>query len=159
MYSFTLRLAGICLLGVAISASRASAWCPSPQTAPDAPPQTEPAEKQETLAPPKQEPKAADKPKSLDKYKGLDKSKPGEKLQPKVKLDRKGKAEAARRAAAKKRKIKSKTKLKMNPNAKWACDQQMVLLEPVWRGAKTLTFPFSIRNDGTADLQIKAKGG
>ncbi len=163
MYSFTSRLACICLLGVAISASRASAWWPSPQTAPDAPPQTEPAERQETIAPPKQDPKAADKPKSLDKSKSLDKpksldkSKPGEKRQPKVKPDRKSKADAARQAAAKKR--KSRSKFQMNPNAKWACDQQIVLLEPVWRGAKTLTFPFSIRNEGTADLRIRAKGG
>ena len=155
MYSFTLRLACICLLGVAISSSRASAWWPSPQTAQDAPPQTEPADKPKTVAPPKQDPKAADKPKTLDT------SKPGEKLQPKVKpklnADRKNKAGAARRAAAKKR--KSKRKFQMNPDAKWACDQQTATVEPVWRGEKTLTFPFLIRNEGTADLRIRAKGG
>ncbi len=155
MYSFALRLAGICLLGVAISSSRASAWWPSPQTAPDAPPQTEPADKPKTVAPPKQDPKAADKPKTLDT------SKAGEKLQPNVKPkvnpDRKSKTGAAGRAAAKKR--RSKRKFQMNPDAKWACDQQTAALEPVWRGEKTLTFPFLIRNEGTADLQIRAKGG
>lgn len=155
MYSFTLRLAGICLLGVAISSSRASAWWPSPETAPDAPAQTEPADKPKTVAPPKQDPKAADKPKIGDT------SKAGEKLQPevkpKVKTNRKGRTDAARRAAGKKR--KSKAKFQMNPDAKWACDQQTATLEPVWRGETTLTFPFLIRNDGTADLRIRAKGG
>ena len=155
MYSFTLRIAGICLLVVAISSSRASAWRPSPQTAPDAPSQTKPADKPKTVAPPKQDPKAADKPKTLDK------SKAAEKLQPRVKskvnADRKRKANAARRAAAKKR--KSKRKFQMNPDAKWACDQQTATLEPVWRGETTLTFPFLIRNEGTADLRIRAKGG
>ena len=47
----------------------------------------------------------------------------------------------------------------MNPDAKWACDQQTVTLEPTWRANKPLTFPFEIRNEGTANLQIKAKGG
>lgn len=46
-----------------------------------------------------------------------------------------------------------------DPNAKWACDQQTVALEPVWRGDKQLTFTFNIRNEGTADLKIKARGG
>ncbi len=155
MHSFTLRLAGIFLLGVAISSSRASAWWPSPETAPEAPPQTKPVDKPKTVAPPKQDPKAADKPKTGDT------SKAGEKLQPKVKPkvdpDRKSKADAARRAAAKKR--KSKRKFQMNPDAKWACDQQTATLEPVWRGETTLTFPFLIRNEGTADLRIRAKGG
>ena len=155
MYSFTLRLAGICLLGVAISSSRASAWWPNPQTAPDAPSQTKPADKPNIVARPKQDPNAADKPKTLDK------SKAGEKLQPRVKskvnADRKRKADASRRAAAKKR--RGKAKFQMNPDAKWACVQQTATLEPVWRGEKTLSFPFLIRNDGTADLRIRAKGG
>ena len=47
----------------------------------------------------------------------------------------------------------------MNPDAKWACDKQEVALEPVWRGDQQLTFGFDIRNEGTADLKIKAKGG
>ncbi len=155
MYSFTFRFASICLLGVAISSSRASAWWPSPQTAPDALRQTEPTDKPKTLAPPTQDPKAAEKPKTLDK------SKAGEKLQPevkpKVKFKRKGKTGTDRRAAAKKRKTKSK--FEMNPDAKWACDQQTATLEPVWRDEKTLTFPFLIRNEGTADLRIRARGG
>jgi len=155
MNSFTLRFAGILLLGVALASSRASAWEPSPQTAPDAPLQTEPTDKPKTFAPPKQEPKAADKPKALDSSKAGKKAQP--KVKPKVNPDRKAKAGAARPAAAKKR--KSKPKFQMNPDAKWACDQQTALLEPVWRGQKSLTFPFLIRNDGTADLRIRAKGG
>jgi hypothetical protein len=47
----------------------------------------------------------------------------------------------------------------MNPNAKWACDNQTVTLEPVWRGNKPLTFAFNIRNEGTEDLKIRARGG
>ena len=47
----------------------------------------------------------------------------------------------------------------MNPDAKWACDQQTVVLNPVWRGQERLSFTFLIRNEGTADLQIRAKGG
>ena len=46
-----------------------------------------------------------------------------------------------------------------NPQPKWACDQQTVTAEPVWRGEKSLTFAFNIRNEGTGDLQIKASGG
>ncbi len=166
MYSFTLRVApaggrfaSIFLLCIAISSSPASGWWPSPETAADAPPQTEPADKPKTVAPPKQDPKAADKPKTLDKSKVGEKLQPkvGPKVRPKVTLDRKGKADAARLAAAKKR--RSKRSFEMNPDAKWACDQQTATLEPVWRGKKTLTFPFLIRNDGTADLRIRAKGG
>ena len=156
MYSFTLRFAGIFLLGVAVSSSRVSAWCPSPQNAPDPPPKSEPADKAKAVAPPKQDPKAADKPKTSAK------SKAGEKLQsnvkPKVKPDRKGKARTLRNAAVNKKR-KGNPKFEMNPDAKWACDQQTATLEPVWRGQKTLTFPFLIRNDGTADLRIRAKGG
>lgn len=47
----------------------------------------------------------------------------------------------------------------MNADAKWACDQQTVTLEPTWRSDKPITFAFDIRNDGTADLEIKARGG
>ena len=46
-----------------------------------------------------------------------------------------------------------------DPNAKWACDKTEVTLEPVWRDEKALTFDFMIRNEGTADLRIRAKGG
>ena len=51
-----------------------------------------------------------------------------------------------------------KAKLVPDPNAKWACDQTTVTLESVWRG-KPLVFAFDIRNEGTADLKIKARGG
>ena len=45
------------------------------------------------------------------------------------------------------------------PEPKWACDRQTVTAEPVWRGEKSLTFTFDIRNEGTADLRINAGGG
>jgi len=49
--------------------------------------------------------------------------------------------------------------LQMDPNAKFVCENSIVTLNPVWRNGKDLTFPFKIRNDGTADLKIQAKGG
>jgi len=63
----------------------------------------------------------------------------------------------ARRPAV--RPNKRASAFQMDPNAKFACDNATVTLEPVWRNGKDLTFPFKIRNDGTADLQIQAKGG
>jgi len=155
MSSFTLRFASIFILVVALSSSRASAWWPSPQTAPDAPPKTEPADKSKTVAPAKQDPEAALKPKAGNKPKAEKKIQRA--VRPQLNTSRKGKGDAARRAAAKKR--KTKRQFEMNPDAKWACDQQTATLEPVWRGEKTLTFSFMIRNDGTADLRIRAKGG
>jgi hypothetical protein len=41
---------------------------------------------------------------------------------------------------------------------RWACDQIRVVGEPVWLG-KPASFTFVIRNQGTADLHIRAKGG
>lgn len=47
-----------------------------------------------------------------------------------------------------------------DPNAKWACDKTEVVLEPMWRQTNsTVNFDFTIRNEGTADLKINAKGG
>jgi hypothetical protein len=45
-----------------------------------------------------------------------------------------------------------------NDNAKWSCAQQTVTLEGALAG-KPLVFAFDIRNEGTEDLKIKAKGG
>ena len=50
-------------------------------------------------------------------------------------------------------------RLAQNPDAKWACDKTTVELEPAWRGDNKLTFDFEIRNEGTGDLKIRAKGG
>lgn len=55
--------------------------------------------------------------------------------------------------------LNRKVKFKMNPDAKWACDILTVTREPVWKKSRNLTFEFSIRNEGTADLKIKGKGG
>ena len=60
-----------------------------------------------------------------------------------------------RKARGRKRPVK----FEMNPNAKWSCEQQTVSREPVWRGDKNLSFEFKIKNDGTEDLKIRAKGG
>jgi hypothetical protein len=47
-----------------------------------------------------------------------------------------------------------------DPNAKWACDKTTVTAEPVWRSSgKSVDFTFMIRNEGTANLKIRAKGG
>jgi len=42
--------------------------------------------------------------------------------------------------------------------ARYACEQPIVNLEPVWSGG-SMEFVFTIKNEGTADLNIKAKGG
>lgn len=51
------------------------------------------------------------------------------------------------------------TSFEPDPNAKWACEETTVELPPVWAGKPKLTFDFNIRNEGTADLKIRAKGG
>ena len=51
------------------------------------------------------------------------------------------------------------TGFESNPNAKWACDQTTVVHEPTWRGEGSLDFTFLIRNAGTENLLINAKGG
>ncbi|MFQ5495600.1 MAG: hypothetical protein ACE5EX_09495 [Phycisphaerae bacterium] len=75
----------------------------------------------------------------------------------KIKADDATWAEANRRRAERKR--KRANPFTMDPNAKWVCDRNTIALDPVWRGAKSLSFTFEIRNEGTADLKIKAKGG
>ena len=57
------------------------------------------------------------------------------------------------------RKQKPKPRFEMDPNAKWVCDEPTVSVDSVWRGDKKLTFNFHIRNEGTADLRMKARGG
>mgnify|MGYP000317228014 CR=1 FL=1 len=47
----------------------------------------------------------------------------------------------------------------LDANAKLVCEHTTVTAEPVWRGRDKLTFSFNLRNAGTADLKIKAKGG
>ena len=47
----------------------------------------------------------------------------------------------------------------LDANAKLICEQTTVTAKPVWRGRDKLTFGFQLRNAGTADLQIQAKGG
>jgi len=47
----------------------------------------------------------------------------------------------------------------LDPNAKLVCEQTSVTAKPVWQGRDKLTFTFHLRNAGTADLKIKAKGG
>lgn len=42
--------------------------------------------------------------------------------------------------------------------ATWSCTEPIVKHEPIWTG-KPAVFTFNIGNNGTADLQIKAKGG
>lgn len=80
--------------------------------------------------------------------------------------EQRAKAEAVRRAAAEAQKKRLQAqgsrvnKLEPNPNAKFACDELTVTAPPVWRSPTgSVDFEFSIRNEGTADLQIRAKGG
>ncbi len=143
MSSFYMRFISICLLGIAISSSPASAWWQAPATPPGSPPKTEPAAKPKAKAPESDRSKAGEDPQAKTKAK--------------TKADRAAKARTARASVVKNR--KGKPKLEMNPDAKWVCDQPTAKLEPVWRSEETLVFPFSIRNEGTADLKIRAKGG
>ncbi len=135
------------VLGVALSGGQALGWWEPAPPAPKSPAKPDAAVKPETDPPTTKKINADVKPEALVKPKVL--------VNPKAKL--KAKAQASRRAAAKKR--KRSTSFTMNPDAKWACDLQTVKLEPVWRGDQTLTFTFFVRNEGTADLQIKARGG
>lgn len=79
------------------------------------------------------------------------------KIEPKAVDRAKRKAARISRVRAARRKVP--VTFEMNPDAKWVCDQPVVTREPVWRGDKDLTFTFHIRNTGTADLRIKARGG
>ena len=63
------------------------------------------------------------------------------------------------RSVGSKRRRPAKTAFKADPNAKWVCDKQTVVHESIWRGRRTLTYEFFIKNEGTADLRIKATGG
>lgn len=42
--------------------------------------------------------------------------------------------------------------------AQWSCAQPIVTAEPVWVGSR-VEFVFKIKNEGTSELRIKAKGG
>ena len=58
-----------------------------------------------------------------------------------------------------KKKRRARPKLRMDPNAKWICEHPVVDLGNVWSGQRKLTFGFDIRNEGTADLKVRAQGG
>ena len=47
----------------------------------------------------------------------------------------------------------------MDPNAKFVCEEPVQSLPPTWRGGQDPTYSFDIKNTGTADLKILAKGG
>lgn len=66
---------------------------------------------------------------------------------------------AVGRSTGSKRQRPVNTAFQANPNAKWVCDKQTMVRESIWRGRSTLTYEFFIRNEGTADLRIKASGG
>lgn len=134
---------GMFVLSIALSGGQAWGWwepAPPPSKAPS---NADAAAKIETEAPAAANIKPAAKPATPATLKAR------AKLRTKV--------QANRLSAAKKR--KKRTSVAMNPDAKWACDLKTVKLKPVWRGDKAVTFTFFIRNEGTADLQIKAKGG
>lgn len=132
------------VLGVALSGGQALGWWEPAPPAPKSPAKPDAAVKPETDPPTTQKIKAEVKPKAPANLKA------------RAKL--KAKLQASRQAAVKKNRKRS-TGFTMNPDAKWACDLQTVKLEPVWRGDKAITFTFFVRNEGTADLQIKARGG
>ncbi len=145
------RPAWVAVLCLALGASYALAQTnpqgsePKPKDAPKATPKTEPGAKPETT--PKAEPEA--KPEVTPKAA----PKPKRKARPKPAA--KGKAKAKGGCGKDKRKDGS---LGQDPNASWVCEQQTVTLDPVWQGKK-LVFAFEIRNEGTADRKINARGG
>lgn len=57
------------------------------------------------------------------------------------------------------RKKSNRRPMQMDENAKWACENTTITLEPIWRGPKGIECSFDIRNDGTAPLHIQARGG
>ncbi|MCH7993327.1 MAG: hypothetical protein IIB57_02675 [Planctomycetes bacterium] len=69
-----------------------------------------------------------------------------------AKLDRVG-AKSARAAK------RGRKPMVMDKNAKWVCENATITLEPIWRSSKAIECSFDIRNDGTAPLHIKARGG
>ncbi len=144
MRSRYLHVFSMFVLGVALSGGQAWGWWEPAPPAPKSPSKSDSAVKPETDPPTTKKIKAEVKPKAPANLKA------------RAKL--KARSQASRQAAAKKKR-KTSTSFTMNPDAKWACDLQTVKLEPVWRGDKTLTFTFFVRNEGTADLQIKARGG
>ena len=50
------------------------------------------------------------------------------------------------------------TEPQAKPGPKWACTQPNIDLEPLWYGNQ-IECAFTIRNEGTSDLNIKAAGG
>ena len=105
-----------------------------------------------------------DKPEAAPKAEVTAQAEPPAKTEPppKAQPPAKSKAQKAGKGAAKSRGAKKRTKrapMTMDPGAKWACNNTTVTLKPVWRGEEKLTFNFNIRNEGTADLRIKARGG
>jgi len=47
---------------------------------------------------------------------------------------------------------------KGGPAPRWVCDEPDLTTDPVWNGQQ-IECAFMIRNEGTADLKIKARGG
>ncbi|MCK4624816.1 MAG: hypothetical protein KAV00_05870 [Phycisphaerae bacterium] len=114
--------------------------------APD--PKAEPTTKPAQASKPKLQPDA--KSKGEPQAKSKDKRKAS--LREKIKTSKKAKSGCGGKKGGR------KGELAKNPNTKWACDQTTVTLDPVWKG-KPLVFNFNIRNEGTANLHIRAKGG
>jgi len=97
-----------------------------------------------------------------DEPKVEDKAKPEVSEAQKVSDEARAKAEAQRKAAARSR-VRSQGRrgvaFEMDPNAKWVCKEPTAKVDPIWRGDQNLTFSFDIKNEGTADLRFKARGG
>ena len=155
---------GVSLLCLAVFTGYALAQAEPPDPQPKAEPkgltQTEP--KGLTQAEPKSKAEPAPKGKTKAEGKPNRESKPNFEAKPAAKQLRPGQAKQKPLAVSKKArsgKARRPVKFEMDPNAKWASDQQTVTLPPVWQGNKKLTFTFHIRNEGTADLKIRAKGG
>ena len=65
---------------------------------------------------------------------------------------------AAQCAGGENPKVKTAKARSVGGSVQWVCDKPTVTIDPIWRGEQ-IACSFSIRNEGTGDLKIKAKGG
>lgn len=142
------------VLGLALLAGCALAEpeTPGPKPKAESQPQSQPQAQSQAQPEPQSEAKPTVKPKPKPKGKTITQDKPKPKPKANAKDDSQAKPESGCGSGDK------KSAMVDNPEAGWLCEQTTVTKDPIWQG-KPLTFAFEIRNEGTADLKIKARGG
>ena len=140
------------VLGLALLAGCALAEPATPGPKPKAESQAQSQAQPEPQSEAKPTVKPKPKPKPKPKGKTITQDKPKPKPKAKAKDDSKAKPKSGCGSGD------GKSAMAENPEARWVCEQTTVTKDPIWQG-KPLTFAFEIRNEGTADLKIKARGG